>query len=52
MATHQELSWSPARTFVAAYKENLMAADTTIRDCPKRPAWGHDQTIRSRARPS
>ncbi len=28
MAAHQEFSWPPARTLVAAYKENLMAADT------------------------
>jgi hypothetical protein len=27
MAAHQEFLWPPARTFVAAYKENLMAAD-------------------------
>jgi hypothetical protein len=28
VAVYQENSWPPARTFVAAYKENLMAADT------------------------
>ena len=27
MAAHQELSWPPVRTFMSAYKENLMAAD-------------------------
>ena len=28
MAAHREFSWPPARSFVSAYKENLMAADT------------------------
>ena len=30
MAAHREFSWPPARSFVSAYKENLMAADTAL----------------------
>jgi hypothetical protein len=38
MAAHQELSWPPVRTFMSAYKENLMAADTrSARTASKRP---------------
>ena len=36
MAAYQEISWPPARTFVAAYKENLMAADTCQRSTDRR----------------
>jgi hypothetical protein len=34
MAAHQELSWPPVRTFMSAYKENLMAADKPDRRRP------------------